>query len=73
MNDIEIAKYLCRNCYRRMSGREIALCAFILDGEELHKEDRRWFESLKTQFAAELANATPVPAIHPTEQAEVLL
>ena len=74
MNDREIAYYLRDMMSRRLSGRELALCSYVADGEELHQEDRRWFDSLKTQFAAELANATPVPAIRPNiEQEEVLL
>ena len=74
MSDREIAYYLRDMMSRRLSGRELALCSYVADGEELHQEDRRWFDSLKTQFAAELSRATIVPAsIETNDQTETLL
>lgn len=65
MNDTETATYMRDMLSRRLSGFELALVSAIADGLHLNvlgsdwtdPTDRRAFEGLKTQFAAELANA----------------
>ena len=65
MNDTETATYMRDMLSRRLSGFELALVSAIADGLHLNvlgsdwtdPNDRRAFEGLKTQFAAELANA----------------
>jgi len=55
MNDQEIAAALIKNCSRRMSGIETAICHAVLHEMEIPAiEDRRTFEGLKTQFASEI-------------------
>ena len=62
MNDQEIATTLLEKCSRRMSGIETAICQAIervatddaIPGVLISTEDRRAFEGLKTQFAADL-------------------
>lgn len=70
MTNREIAAHLAEKCSRRLSGHEIALCSYVEHGEELHETDRRWFESLKTQFASELAHAEEAPAGRETPDEE---
>jgi hypothetical protein len=53
--DREIAATLIDNCYRRMSGREIALCHYINQEGTLLDGDRPMFTDLQTQFASDLA------------------
>jgi hypothetical protein len=67
MEDTEAAAFLRDQCSRRMSGLEHAIVSGIADGIHLNEQgqwlgvdDRRVFEGLKTQFAAELANAGKV-------------
>lgn len=69
MEDHEIAAYLRDMRSRRLSGFEVALVSAIADGIHLDDkgewtsaDDRRAFETLKTQFARELANAGKVAA-----------
>lgn len=64
MKDTETAAYLRDMLARRLSGFEVALVSAIADGLHLDAfgnwtaaEDRRAFEGLKTQFAADLAHA----------------
>ena len=64
MEDHEIAAFLRDQCSRRMSGADIALVESIADRMHLTEDhqwikasDRRHFEHLKTQFAADLAHA----------------
>jgi hypothetical protein len=55
ITDREIAAYLIDRCYRRMSGKEIALCHYINQEGDLLPGDEPLFSSLQTQFASELA------------------
>lgn len=61
MTDPEYAARLLANCSRRLSGVETAICKAIEQMEEdaipgvlISVADRRAFDGLKTQFAAEL-------------------
>jgi len=62
MNDQDIAARLLATCSRRLSGVETAICQAIeqagtddaIPGVLISIEDRRVFDGLKTQFAAEL-------------------
>ena len=68
MNDQETAAFLLDSMSRRLSGKEITIClameaagtADAFPGVLISTEDRRLFDGLKTQFAAELANAGKV-------------
>jgi hypothetical protein len=67
MEDQEIAAFLRDQCRRRLTGLEHAIVSGIADGVHLNEkgewrgvDDRRVFEGLKTQFAAELAHAGKV-------------
>jgi len=69
MEDQKIAVFLRDHCSRRMSGLEHAIVSGIADGIHLNEQgqwlgvdDRRTFEGLKTQFAADLAHAGKVVA-----------
>jgi len=55
ITDREIAAYLIDRCYRRMTGKEIALCHYINQEGDLLPGDEPLFNSLQTQFASELA------------------
>ena len=61
MNDQELAALLLARCSRRMSGLESAIVRGIAEGIHVNElgqwrgvDDRRIFEGLKTQFAADL-------------------
>lgn len=62
MTDQEYAKMILARCSYRMSGIETAICQAIeqsttddaLPGVLISVADRRAFDGLKTQFAAEL-------------------
>jgi len=73
MNDRDIAIYLRDKCSRRLSGRELALCELVITGAEIHTKDQQWFDSLKTQFASELANVAEAPAVRETANTEGVL
>lgn len=57
MDDAEIAAFLRDQLRRRLSGPDQALVEAIADGEGMTPREWSHFEHLKTQFAAELANA----------------
>ena len=59
MTNIEQAVILRDKLSRELSGPEMIICEFVRDGEELTKEQRLWFDSLKTQFAREIAQSAP--------------
>jgi hypothetical protein len=60
MSNQAIAAHILAKCARRLTGREHALCIAIAEGihshEQIASSDWNWFESLKTQFAADLAD-----------------
>lgn len=68
MNDQEIAAYIIHSLSFRIGGKETAICQAMeragtddaIPGVLISLEDRRLFDGLKTQFAAELANAGKV-------------
>ena len=55
ITDREIASFLIDKCYRRMSGKEIALCHYINQEGDLLPGDEPLFNELQTTFASELA------------------
>lgn len=57
MEDHEIAAYLRDRLWRRMSGPDQALVETVADMIPLTGIERQRFDHLKTQFAAEIANA----------------
>jgi hypothetical protein len=61
-DDTDAARAMLDTCRNRMSGRELEVCERIastvqedFDDFNLTGNDLRWFESLKTQFAREIA------------------
>lgn len=60
MSNQAIASHILAKCARRLTGRELELCIAIADvihsHDQIAKSDWDWFESLKTQFAADLAD-----------------
>jgi hypothetical protein len=70
ITDRQIAATLIDKCYRRMSGKEIALCHYVNQEGDLLPGDGPMFTSLKTQFAADLANVAEVPACRETPDDE---
>lgn len=65
MNDQDIAAYIIHSLAFRISAKEESICQAVklagteeaIPGVLISTEDRRLFDGLKTQFAAELANA----------------
>ena len=65
MSDQEIAAYFVHSLSLRMSQKEKDICQAVklagteeaIPGVLISTEDRRLFDGLKTEFAAELANA----------------
>jgi hypothetical protein len=77
MSNQAIAAHILAKCARRLTGREHALCIAIAEGihshEQIASSDWNWFESLKTQFAADLADMAEPVKIEANPQDPVFL
>lgn len=62
MNDQEIAAFLRDQCRGKMNPLQLAIAGYVADDLPLTWAERRHFEAMKTQFAADLAHAGKVVA-----------